>query len=68
MKKVLTVEGMSCGHCEMAVKNALNELGEVINVVVDLNEKRVEVEGNNLDDAKLRQAIDDAGYDVIKID
>ena len=59
---------MSCGHCEMAVKKALNELEGVSSVQVDLGEKRVVVEGENLQDAKLREAIDDAGYDIVKID
>jgi len=36
MKKTLLVEGMSCGHCEKAVKNALKELNGVLKVEVDL--------------------------------
>ena len=68
MKKILKVEGMSCGHCEKAVKDALNELPEVTNVIVNLEEKKVEVEGNNLDDKVLREAIDEAGYEVLSVD
>lgn len=68
MKKTLIVEGMTCGHCEKAVKNALNELEGVRNVEVNLGEKQVVVEGENLEDSKLREAIDDAGYDIVKID
>ena len=67
MKKILIVEGMSCGHCEKAVKNALGELPEVTDVKVDLAEKRVEVDGENLDDARLKEAIDEAGYEVVSI-
>ena len=66
MKKVLLVEGMSCGHCEKAVKRALGELDGVNNVVVDLGTKKVEVEGENLVDSILIAAIEDAGYDVLK--
>lgn len=68
MRKVLIVEGMSCGHCEKAVKNALNELEGVREVEVDLGEKEVVVQGENLDNEILREAIDEAGYDVVKID
>lgn len=68
MKKILIVEGMSCGHCEKAVKNALNELSEVTDVNVDLAEKKVEVTGEGLEDSKLKEAIDEAGYEVISID
>lgn len=67
MKKVLLVEGMSCGHCEKAVKTALSELDGVTKVEVDLSTKKVEVEGENLNDNLLKDAIEDAGYDVIEI-
>lgn len=66
MKKILLVEGMSCGHCEKAVKNALGELDGVKNISVNLESKQVEVEGENLDNSLLKAAIEDAGYDVIK--
>lgn len=67
MKKILLVEGMSCGHCEKAVKNSLGELEGVKNVSVDLGNKKVEVEGDNLVDSKIKEAIEDAGYDVVEI-
>lgn len=66
MKKTLLVEGMSCGHCEKAVKNALGELDGVKNVLVNLDTKEVEVEGENLVDASITEAIEEAGYEVIK--
>lgn len=67
MKKTLLVEGMSCGHCEKAVKNALGELKGVSNVEVGLDTKKVEVEGKDLNDKVIKEAIEDAGYDVIEI-
>lgn len=67
MKKTLLVEGMSCGHCEKSVKNALGELEGVKNVNVDLGTKKVEVEGENLVDSTIKDAIEEAGYDVIEI-
>lgn len=66
MKKILLVEGMSCGHCEKAVKNALGELDGVKEVSVNLETKQVEVEGDNLQDSILKEAIEDAGYDVLE--
>lgn len=68
MKKTLIVEGMSCGHCEKAVINAVKELDGVSDVKVNLETKQVIVEGNNLDDKAIEEKIDDAGYDVVKID
>ena len=37
MKKVLLIEGMSCGHCVMHVKNALTEINGVKDVNVELS-------------------------------
>jgi len=67
MKKTLVVEGMSCKHCEMAVKKAVGALAGVESVVVDLGTKKVEVEGENLNDNLIKEAIEDAGYDVVEI-
>lgn len=66
MKKTLLVEGMSCGHCEKAVKGALGEIDGVKNVLVNLDTKEVEVEGENLVDSIITEAIEEAGYEVIK--
>lgn len=67
MKKTLLVEGMSCGHCESAVKEALGELTGVSNILIDLETKKVEVEGMDLNDDIIKEVIEDAGYDVIEI-
>lgn len=67
MEKVLKVEGMSCGHCEMAVKKALNQLDGVDSVDVDLDSKTVEIKGSDLVDTRLKEVVYEAGYDVIEI-
>lgn len=59
-----TVPGMHCGHCEAAVKEEVGALEGVETVVVDLGEKRVEVRGDQLDDAAIRAAIAEAGYEA----
>lgn len=59
-----TVPGMSCGHCESAVKGKVSAVEGVENVDVDLDTKVVTVTGTNLSDESLRAAIDDAGYDI----
>lgn len=68
MKKILIVEGMSCSHCEKAVKEALGELPEVTGVKVNLIENKVEVEGSDLEDERLKEIIDEAGYKLVNID
>ncbi|MBZ2175436.1 copper ion binding protein [Schnuerera sp. xch1] len=67
MKKTMLVEGMSCNHCVMAVTNALKELEGVSKVDINLEDKKVEVEGENLVDKSLKEAVEEAGYDVAEI-
>ncbi len=57
-----TIPGMSCGHCEAAVRGELQEVAGVESVSVDLGTKLVVVRGDRLDDRALRAAIDQAGY------
>jgi copper chaperone len=59
-----TVPGMSCAHCEHAVKEELTAVAGVESVVVDLETKLVRVSGGPLDDAALRAAIEEAGYEA----
>jgi copper chaperone CopZ len=59
-----TVRGMSCGHCKRTVNEELLRVAGVESVDVDLASKRVTVAGSELDDAKLRAAIDEAGYEA----
>ena len=59
-----TVPGMSCGHCERAVSDELLAVAGVAFVVVDLDTKLVTVRGDALDDAALRAAIAEAGYEA----
>jgi copper chaperone len=58
------VRGVHCAHCEAAIKQAIGAIEGVDQVEVDLEKKKVVVRGAALDDAELRAAIDDAGYDV----
>jgi copper chaperone len=58
----LKVTGMTCGHCEMAVKKALSAVPGVERVVsVDRNREEVVVEGEP-DVAALVSAIEQEGY------
>ena len=58
------VPGMSCSHCERAVREEILALPGVGDVIVDLETKRVEVTGQSLDDTAIRLAIEEAGYDA----
>lgn len=67
MKKVMVVEGMSCGHCQKRVEDALNKL-DGVTAVVDLDNKTATVTMDQpVDDAVLTATVDDAGYEVTSI-
>jgi copper chaperone CopZ len=60
---VYSVPGISCEHCRVAITREVTQVGGVSAVDVDLAAKRVTVAGA-FDDAAVRDAIDEAGYDV----
>jgi len=64
MRKLLTIEGMSCGHCAMHVKSALEGIVGVTSAEVSLLEKSAMVEGPALSEAVLKAAVAEAGYRV----
>jgi copper chaperone len=59
-----TVPGMSCDHCNHAVSSELEQVSGVESVDVDLETKVVTIRGASLDDAALRGAIEEAGYEA----
>ncbi len=68
MKKEMMIEGMSCNHCKMRVEKALSELEGVNNVSVDLEAKKATLDiVGEVGDAILKEAVEDAGYDVTAI-
>ena len=68
MRKQVSIEGMSCGHCVKHVEEALKEISGIINVTVNLEGKHAIVESRgDVDDSKLKEAVEEAGYDVTDI-
>ena len=61
---VFTVPGISCGHCEAAIKREVGAIDGVSAVEVDIDSKLVTVRGEALDRDDIVAAIDEAGYDV----
>ncbi|WP_281977974.1 heavy-metal-associated domain-containing protein [Pseudorhizobium flavum] len=59
MTTTFNVPDMTCGHCEKSVRSALDQALPGATVTVDLDTKRVTVEG---DAARAEEAIRDAGY------
>lgn len=61
---IYTVPGMHCGHCKQAVTEEVSAVAGVASVDVDLESKVVTVLGSELDDARIRAAIEEAGYEA----
>jgi copper ion binding protein len=59
-----SVPGVSCDHCIDAITAEVIDVPGVTTVDVDLENKSVTVKGTNLDDAAIRAAIDEAGYEA----
>lgn len=68
MKKKLNIEGMSCMHCVKHVKEALSEVAGVKSVDVNLDGKYAIVEIDNASEDAMKEAVADAGYDVVGIE
>lgn len=69
IKKTILIEGMSCNHCVAHVKEALEGLEGVTTVKVDLDKKCASIESKSeVNDEAIKSVIEDAGYDVTKIE
>ena len=60
--KEIKIEGMSCGHCEMAVRKELSRLDNVKVKDVKIGQAVVEYDETKIDVRRLYAAIEEAGY------
>lgn len=59
------VAGMSCGHCEMAIRAEVEQVEGVQGVEVSAQTGRLVVTGSQpIDDAAILAAVDEAGYEA----
>ena len=66
MQKTLKIEGMMCTHCSGRVKKALEELPGVVSAEVSHeNGTAVVTMSAPVDDATLKKAVEDQGYQVV---
>jgi copper chaperone CopZ len=64
MQTTYSVPGISCGHCRTAITGEVTRIAGVSAVDVDLDTKIVTITGAGFNDAAVRDAIDEAGYDI----
>lgn len=62
MAKVYKVLGMTCGGCASSVTKAIQAASPEAAVDVDIEANEVNVEGID-DDATIKQAVEDAGFE-----
>ena len=67
----LSINGMTCGHCVASVTEELSEVPGVLKVEVILNSgatsKATVVTNTELDDNALRDAVSEAGFELVGI-
>ena len=59
-----SVPTIHCAHCAMSIREEVGEVEGVEDIDVDLDSKVVTIRGRALDDAALRAAIVEAGYEA----
>jgi len=63
-KTVLSIDGMTCGHCVKGLEQALAALPGVKKVTVELATGAATVVHEGTQEATITQAVVDEGYDV----
>lgn len=61
------VEKMTCGHCERAIRNEIEDLDAQAQVSVDLEQKTVSVESQSTL-AAIQAAIEEAGFAAVQVE
>lgn len=67
-KQTLAVEGMTCGHCEQRVENAVSQISGVKKVKASHSGKSVEISYKKdvpLDTSAVEKVIVDVGFKVL---
>jgi copper chaperone CopZ len=60
------VGGIGCGACRLAIREFVGHVPGVAEVEVDVRTGAVRVYGDGLVDAEIREAIEEAGYEVLR--
>lgn len=63
-EQTFTVQGMTCGHCELSIREEVEEVAGVTSVEADRSTGRIVVAGTGVDEAAVRAAVTAAGYEV----
>jgi copper chaperone len=64
-EETIAIGGMSCGHCVMAVRKALEKVGGLAVREVSIGVARIAFEGDRVSPEEVDRAVAAAGYQVI---
>lgn len=65
--EIITISGMSCGHCVVAVRQALQEIAGLDLQEVAIGSAHIQRDPEQVSDQQIVDAIEDAGYTVSSI-
>ncbi|GAA2446389.1 heavy-metal-associated domain-containing protein [Agromyces soli] len=62
------VTGMTCGHCELSIREEVGELAGIQEIQVSAQTGRLVVSSaDEIDDAAVLAAVEEAGYSAVRI-
>lgn len=62
------VTGMTCGHCEMSVREEVSEISGVTDIQVSAQTGKLVVSASDeVDDAEVLAAVEEAGYTAVRV-
>ncbi|TFB98181.1 MULTISPECIES: heavy-metal-associated domain-containing protein [Cryobacterium] len=61
------VTGMTCGHCEMSIREEVGQIAGVDRIEVNAQTGKLAVTGSDpVDDAQVLAAVEEAGYSAVR--
>lgn len=62
------VTGMTCGHCEMSIREEVSEIDGVEGIQVSAQTgKLIVTAAGEIDDAQVLAAVEEAGYSAVRV-
>ena len=62
-----TVTGMTCGHCEMSVREEVGQIAGIQDIQVSAKTGKLAVTASDaIDDAQVLAAVEEAGYSAVR--
>ncbi|MFF7292745.1 heavy-metal-associated domain-containing protein [Microbacterium sp. NPDC008134] len=61
------VTGMTCGHCEMSVREEVEQIDGVEVVDVSAQSGMLRITAPDVDDAQIFAAVSEAGYSAVRV-